>query len=53
MTKNHLKEIKKGRGCISVPEMQLFEETVEKDVSFGPRNLNIPEEDVKERVRML
>lgn len=32
------------------PEMQLFEETVEKDVGFGPKNLGLNEEVVKERV---
>ena len=33
------------------PEYQLFEETVEKDVGFGPRNLGLDEETVKTRVR--
>ncbi len=33
------------------PEYQLFEETVEKDVAFGPRNLELPEEEIKRRVR--
>ena len=33
------------------PEYQLFEETVEKDVGFGPRNLGLDEETVKIRVR--
>ena len=32
-------------------ENQLFEETVEKDVAFGPRNLGLPEEEVSRRVR--
>ncbi|HHT46908.1 MAG TPA: energy-coupling factor transporter ATPase [Firmicutes bacterium] len=32
------------------PEHQLFEETVYKDVAFGPRNLGLSEKDVKERV---
>ena len=32
------------------PEMQLFEETVEKDVGFGPKNLNLSDEIIKERV---
>jgi energy-coupling factor transport system ATP-binding protein len=33
------------------PEYQLFEETVAKDVGFGPRNLGLPEAEVTERVR--
>ena len=33
------------------PEYQLFEETVAKDVAFGPRNLGLPEEEIGERVR--
>ncbi len=31
------------------PEYQLFEETVLEDVSFGPRNLKLPEDEVRER----
>ena len=33
------------------PEHQLFEETVYKDISFGPRNMGLPEEEIDERVR--
>ena len=32
------------------PETQLFEETVEKDIAFGPRNLNLDEAEINERV---
>lgn len=32
------------------PERQLFAETVEKDVAFGPRNLKLPPEEVERRV---
>ncbi|MDD3242307.1 MAG: energy-coupling factor transporter ATPase [Eubacteriales bacterium] len=32
------------------PEHQLFEETVVKDVGFGPRNMGLPEEEIKRRV---
>ena len=32
------------------PEYQLFEETVEKDISFGPGNMGLSEEEIKERV---
>jgi energy-coupling factor transport system ATP-binding protein len=33
------------------PEYQLFEETVEKDVAFGPKNLGLPQEEIDQRVR--
>ena len=33
------------------PEYQLFEETVAKDIAFGPKNLDLPTEEVEERVR--
>ena len=33
------------------PENQLFEETVEKDIAFGPKNLGLPAEEVDRRVR--
>ncbi|HPR39705.1 MAG TPA: energy-coupling factor transporter ATPase [Oscillospiraceae bacterium] len=32
------------------PEYQLFEETVRKDISFGPRNMGLPEEEIAGRV---
>ena len=32
------------------PEYQLFEETVEKDISFGPKNFGLSEEEVSARV---
>jgi len=33
------------------PEYQLFEDTVEKDIAFGPRNMGLSADEVKERVR--
>ena len=33
------------------PEYQLFDETVEGDVAFGPRNLGLEEEEIKSRVK--
>lgn len=33
------------------PENQLFEETVEKDIAFGPKNLGLSEEEIDRRVR--
>ena len=32
------------------PEYQLFEETVAKDIAYGPRNMNLPEEEIAVRV---
>ena len=33
------------------PEYQLFEETVGKDIAFGPRNMGLDEKEVQRRVR--
>ena len=33
------------------PEYQLFEETVYKDIAFGPRNMGLKEEEIDRRVR--
>ncbi len=33
------------------PEYQLFEETVYKDIAFGPKNMKLSEEEVDKRVR--
>lgn len=33
------------------PEHQLFEETIAKDIAFGPRNLGFSESEIDERVR--
>lgn len=33
------------------PENQLFEETVAKDIAFGPKNLGLAEEEIDRRVR--
>ncbi len=33
------------------PEYQLFEETIAKDIAFGPRNFGLSESEVEERVR--
>jgi len=32
-------------------EYQLFEETVYKDIAFGPKNMGLPEEEINRRVR--
>ena len=33
------------------PEYQLFDETVYKDISFGPKNMGLPEKEIDERVK--
>lgn len=45
-------EIRKRIGLVfQYPEYQLFEETVAKDVAFGPKNLGLSEQEIDERVR--
>ena len=47
-----LTEVRKKVGLVfQYPEHQLFEETVLKDVSFGPQNLGLSEEEVSKRVK--
>lgn len=36
--------------CFQYPEYQLFEETVYKDIAFGPRNMGLEEDEIKKRV---
>lgn len=46
------KEVKSQVGLVfQYPEYQLFEETVYKDIAFGPRNMKLPEEEIDQRVR--
>ena len=33
------------------PEHQLFEDTIYKDIAFGPKNMGLPEEEIDRRVR--
>ena len=48
----NLTEIRKRVGIVfQYPEYQLFEETVEKDIAFGPGNLGLDEEEISKRVR--
>ncbi|PLS15571.1 energy-coupling factor ABC transporter ATP-binding protein [Bacillus sp. M6-12] len=47
-----LRPIRKKVGIVfQFPEHQLFEETVEKDICFGPINFGVPEEDAKQLAR--
>jgi len=36
--------------CFQYPEYQLFEETVEKDIAFGPKNMGLGKEEIQRRV---
>lgn len=47
-----LLEVRRRVGLVfQYPEYQLFEETVARDVAFGPRNLGLSEQEVDQRVR--
>lgn len=49
------KEIRQVRFRVGLvmqyPEYQLFEETVRKDIAFGPRNMGLSETEIDERVK--
>lgn len=47
-----LLDVRKMVGLVfQYPEYQLFEETIEKDIAFGPKNLGLDEADITDRVR--
>lgn len=47
-----LKQLKKMAGLVfQFPEYQLFEDTIEKDIIFGPKNFGIDEQQAKEAAR--
>ena len=48
----NLTEIRKRVGVVfQYPEYQLFEETIEKDIAFGPGNMGLDQEEITERVK--
>ncbi|MBQ3432497.1 MAG: energy-coupling factor transporter ATPase [Clostridia bacterium] len=50
--KKELKNIRFKIGlCFQYPEYQLFEETVYKDIAFGPKNMGLDEAEIDRRVR--
>ena len=58
MKKKHKKKLKDVKGLrkkvglvFQFPEYQLFEETVIKDVAYGPKNFGMKEEDAKEAAK--
>ncbi|MGP1567534.1 MAG: energy-coupling factor transporter ATPase [Peptoanaerobacter stomatis] len=47
-----LTDVRKKVGLVfQYPEYQLFEETIEKDIAFGPRNLGLDEDEITQRVK--
>ena len=49
--KTNLMSVRKKVGLVfQYPEHQLFEETVYKDIAFGPKNMGLTEDEIKERV---
>lgn len=50
------KEMRKIRSRVGLvfqyPEYQLFDETVEADIAFGPKNIGLDEEEIKNRVKL-
>lgn len=50
--KLNLTEIRKRVGVVfQYPEYQLFEETIEKDIAFGPSNLGLEQPEIDKRVK--
>lgn len=50
--KTNLKETRRHVGLVfQYPEHQLFEESVYKDIAFGPKNLGLTEEEIEIRVK--
>ncbi len=51
-TKEATRDVRFKVGLVfQYPEYQLFEETVYKDIAFGPRNMRLSEAEIDERVR--
>lgn len=49
--KAKLTDVRKKVGLVfQYPEYQIFEETIAKDIEFGPRNLGLSDEDIHNRV---
>ena len=48
----NLKSLRKRVGLVfQFPEYQLFEETIAKDIAFGPKNFGVSEEEINEIVK--
>lgn len=47
-----MKKLRQKVGLVfQYPEHQLFEETVYKDISYGPKNMNLSQDEIDERVQ--
>ena len=50
-SKEYVRQCRFGVGlCFQYPEHQLFESTVYEDIAFGPKNMGLSSEEIKERV---
>ncbi len=50
--KKNIKNVRFKVGiCFQYPEYQLFEETVYKDIAFGPKNMKLSDEETDKRIR--
>ncbi len=50
-TKERARDVRSKVGLVfQYPEYQLFEETVYRDIAFGPKNMKLSESEIKERV---
>src|SRR5699024_11062683 len=50
----NMKELRSKVGVVfQYPEHQLFEETVKKDIAFGPKNFGVTDDDIDERINHL
>lgn len=48
---NHIRKVRFRVGMVfQYPEYQLFEETVEKDIAYGPKNMGLSDDEIKKRV---
>ena len=51
-SKRSRRDVKSQVGLVfQYPEYQLFEETVYKDIAFGPKNMKLSQEEIDQRVR--
>jgi len=49
--RSHLRDIRSAVGMVfQIPDNQIVATTVEEDVAFGPENLGLPPEEIRERV---
>ncbi|MCA0972626.1 energy-coupling factor ABC transporter ATP-binding protein [Halobacillus litoralis] len=48
----HLRELREKVGVVfQYPEHQLFEETVAKDIAFGPENFGVEQKEIEDRIQ--